>query len=96
MVYFPLPARAKHFFEQLIKITESALDGVDSLIIQFNNQQGLIDLIHHRDPNEVEEERIHKEENEFIHILYNIMYTHYRLQQPVEFYLTYFLQTTTT
>ena len=34
------------------------------------------------------EERIQEEENECIHILYNIMYTHYPLQQPVEFHLT--------
>ena len=86
-------ARAKHFFEQLIKITESAFHGVVSLVIQFNNQQGVIDLIDHQDPNELEEERIMKEENEFIHILYNIMYTHYQLQQPVKLYLTILCQT---
>ena len=41
----------------------------------------------------MEEKRIQEADNEFIHILYNIMYTHYQLQQPVEFYLIILCQT---
>ena len=37
-------ARAKHFLKQLITITVSAISGVDCLVIEFNNQQGKIDL----------------------------------------------------
>ena len=78
-------ARSKKFFERLIDITVQAYDGVDTLTIEFNNQGCEIALINYRDPNELEEEQIQEEENKFIRILYNIMYTHYQLQQPVEF-----------
>ena len=82
-----LQCAAQAFFEQLIEITEGAYDGVDTLKVDFNNQWCVIDLINYREPIE-EEEQIQEEENEFIHILYNIMYTHYQLEQPVEFDLT--------
>ena len=58
---------------------------MDTLTIEFNNHGCEIALINYWDPNELEEEQIQKEENKFIRILYNIMYTHYQLQQPIEF-----------
>ena len=67
-------------------MAEDAYDAVDSLVIQFNKQRCVIDLINYRISSTIEEEE-EQEENEFIHVLYNIMYTHYQLQQPVEFYL---------
>ena len=86
-------ARANHFPKQLIRITVSAISVVHCLVIQFNNQQGKIDLGDYQDLKELEDKPIQETENEFIHLLYNIMYAHCQLQQPIEFYLIILCQT---
>ena len=76
---------AENCFHQLIEITEGAREGVDSLEIGFNNELCEVSLINFRDAQNPESEDVLEDENKFKRILYNTMYTHYDLQQPVQF-----------
>ena len=85
--------RANRFFNQLLDITErwclrvSMVAGVDSLLkIEFDTEQGEIDLTnYHGDGGLGNDER--GQEKQLKHVLYNILYAHHKLQQPVRFKL---------
>ena len=61
--------------------------GVDSVSkIEFDTEQGEIDLTnYHGDGGLGKDDR--GQEKQFKHVLYNILYAHHKLQQPVRFKL---------
>ena len=85
--------RANQFFNQLLDITErwclrvSMVAGVDSVLKnEFDTKQGEIDLTNYHGAGGLENDE-RGQEKQFKHVLYNILYAHHKLQQPVRFKL---------